>query len=113
MPFYISLAFLTEPAFFDGFSESKQVFSTIDVKPTPSLSCSDRQMPSAEVDVSIQRIKRLALALLGRESIFTRVITKEREVLTVTEYCAKLPTWLAILDEELYGNKVVEGESRQ
>jgi len=70
-------------------------------------------MPSAEVDVSIQRIKRLALALLGRESIFTKVIRKERDVLTGTEYCAKLPTWLAILDEELYRDKIGEGESRR
>ena len=70
-------------------------------------------MPFTKGDVSIQRIKQLALKLLGEGSIFTRVIMKEREVLTATEYCIKLSIWLAILDEELYRDKIGEGESRR
>jgi hypothetical protein len=52
-----------------------------------------------ERTVDIRHLKELA-ATLDRESFLRRVLAAEPDILTATEFVAKLGTWLAILREE-------------
>lgn len=54
-----------------------------------------------ENGVDIRPLKRLSSELLRNDSMLKRILDSERDTLSVTEFVAKLGTWLAILGEEL------------
>ncbi len=51
--------------------------------------------------VDIRPVKRLASELLGSTSVLRRVLLSEEDMMTATDYVAKLGTWLAILDSDI------------
>ncbi len=50
--------------------------------------------------IDLRRIKRLLQKILSEGSMLELVIRNEPDFISAEEYCAKLGTWLTILDEE-------------
>ena len=49
----------------------------------------------------LRRLKKLLQKMLPEGSILELVVRKESDFISAEEYCAKLGTWLTILDEEI------------
>ena len=58
-------------------------------------------MSAASRSVDIRPLKRLVVQVLGEGSVFRKVVMQEGDEITAADYCAKLGTWLAILEEDL------------
>jgi hypothetical protein len=55
--------------------------------------------------IDVKPVKRLASELLENTSVLRRVLLNEEDVLTATDYLAKLATWLVVLDSDLGGRE--------
>ncbi len=51
--------------------------------------------------VDLRRLKKLLQKMLPEGSMLELVVRNEPDFISAEEYCAKLGTWLTILDEEI------------
>ncbi|MDG6997196.1 MAG: hypothetical protein JRN52_14855 [Nitrososphaerota archaeon] len=51
--------------------------------------------------VDLRRLKKLLQKMLPEGSMLELVVRNEQDFISAEEYCAKLGTWLTILDEEI------------